>query len=528
MDNNYFIYIWNKYFSQKNMKYKYFSQEITVFHGRTAPEKAILSGYGAIIEGLGLTMHLPRKLSLISYRNRQYQNTQWQVFTSRHLPEDTLYHHLVFAFKYEGINLLFFKRLFQKIPENAITRMISQKPTGQYTRKIWFLYEWLMQEDLNIPDIHKGNYVPLLDKKLQYAVEGVRSKRHRVINNLPGSPDFCPLVFKTNKLENYIKSRLSEQQNNRLKNVHKEILQRASAFLLLKDSRASFTIEGESPKSKRAARWSKAIGQAGTNPLSKEELIRLQQLVIENARFVRIGFREEGGFVGDHERTTGEPLPEHISAKGEDLEQLIYGLVKTSQYLEESNIDAVIAAAKVAFGFVFIHPFQDGNGRIHRYLIHHILARKQFTKQGLIFPVSASILDHIDDYKHVLREYSHSLLDFIEWKTTPDNNIKVVNNTADFYRYFDATPHAEFLYDCVYDTIYNIIPHEVKYLEKYDRFKRFLDEKFEMPDKTVALLVRFLEQNNGKLSKRAREHEFSTLSKEEITEIEQKYIELSE
>ncbi|MBS3771805.1 MAG: Fic family protein [Bacteroidales bacterium] len=508
------------------MKNKNISQEITILHGRIAPEKARLVGYGAIIKFFSLAMPMPERLALVSYKNRQYKKQQWKIFTFRHLPDDNLYSHLVFAIKYEGINLLFFKKLFQQLSKSDIIQLVSREPTGQYSRKIWFLYEWLMQDVLDIADIKKGNYLPLLEEKLQYTVEGTYSKRHRIINNLPGTPDFCPLVFKTDKLENYIKSRLSEQQDKKLKNIHKELLQRASAFLLLKDSKASFTIEGESPKSKRAARWGKAIGQAGSNPLSKEELLRLQQLVIESTRFVSMGFRREGGFVGDHDRSTGEPLPEHISAKWQDLDQLISGLIKTSKYLEESDIDAVIAATKIAFGFVFIHPFQDGNGRIHRYLIHHILARKQFTKQGLIFPVSASILDHINDYRQVLQKYSHPLLDFIDWDTTSDNNIKVLNDTIDYYRYFDATPQAEFLYDCVYDTIYNIIPREVRYLEQYDQFKRFLDEEFEMPDKTVALLVRFLEQNEGKLSKRAREKEFSALSREEIETIEKQYSEI--
>jgi Fic family protein len=508
------------------MKYNHFLQEITVFHGRVAPEKARLAGYGAVIEALGLAIPMPETLALISYKNRQYKDKQWQVFTFRHLPGDNLYDQLIFAIKYEGINLLFFKLLFRQLSKASITKMISGKPTGQYSRKIWFLYEWLMQEALDIADIKKGNYVTLLDERLQYSVKGTYSKRHRIINNLPGSPDFCPLVFKTEKLENYIKSRLSEQQNKQLKSVHKELLQRASAFLLLKDSKASFTIEGESPKSKRAARWGKAIGQAGSNSLTKEELLRLQQLVIESTRFVKMGFRREDGFVGEHDRSTGEPLPEHISAQWQDLEQLISGLIKTNQKLEESDFDAVIAATKIAFGFVFIHPFQDGNGRIHRYLIHHILARKRFTRQGLIFPVSASILDHIDDYRRVLQQYSQPLLDFIDWKTTSDNNVKVLNDTIDYYRFFDATPQAEFLYDCVHDTIHNIIPQEVKYLEQYDRFKRFLDEEFEMPDKTVALLIRFLEQNNGKLSKRAREKEFPELSTAEIEKIEKQFLEI--
>ncbi|WP_010664233.1 Fic family protein [Marinilabilia salmonicolor] len=497
-----------------------FSREVTVFHGRTLPEKASIAGYGAVIDGLGLSMPMPDRLVLISYKNRQYVQGNWRVFTSRHLPENNLYSHLIFAIKYEGINLLFFKKLFQKISSSEVISIISREPTGQYSRKIWFLYEWLMMNLLDVPDIQQGNYVNLLDEKKQFVTRGVRSKRHRIINNLPGTRDFCPLVFKTEKLINYCSSALSEQQDKRLSRVGKDLLQRASAFLLLKDSKASFSIEGESPKSKRAARWGNAIGQAGANALSKDELLRLQQMVIENTRFVMLGFRREGGFVGEHDRLTGEPVPEHISARWQDLEQLMSGLIATGYLLEEEEIDAVVAAAIVAFGFVFIHPFQDGNGRIHRYLIHHILARKGFTKQGVIFPVSTSILDHITDYRNILQQYSHPLLDFIDWEQTADNNVTVQNETIDFYRYFDATPQAEFLYDCVADTIFNIIPQEVKYLAQYDRFKHFLDDEFEMPDKTVALLVRFLEQNEGKLSKRAKDKEFSDLSDSEIGIIE--------
>ncbi|MCH7771883.1 MAG: Fic family protein, partial [Bacteroidetes bacterium] len=228
----------------------------------------------------------------------------------------------------------------------------------------------------------------------------------------------------------------------------------------------------------------------------------------------------------EHDRITGAPLPEHISPRWQDVEPLIEGLIAMNTILENSDFDAVLAAAIIAFGFVFIHPFEDGNGRIHRYLIHHILAEKNFAQQGMIFPVSASILDRIYDYRKVLESYSHPLLDFIEWKPTPDHNVEVLNETTDYYRYFDATRQAEFLYDCVEDTIKNIIPGEVDYLRKYDEMKRYLDDNFEMPDKTVALLIRFLEQNDGQLSKRARAKEFDSLTDEEARDIENRYQEI--
>jgi Fic family protein len=500
-----------------------FSLKITVFHGRQAPEEATLVGYGAIIERLQLAMPFPEKLSLISDKRRSYSEHYWKVFSSRAAFDDTLYKHLIFALKYEGVNLLFFKKLFDKLSEKEAVALLQLEPTGQYSRKIWFLYEWLLQKKLDIKDLAIKNFVPLLDEKLQYAIEGISSPRHRIINNLPGTISYCPLIRKSEKLEKYISENYSEKKQAYLSGLRKDVLQRAAAFLLLKDSKASFTIEGESPKSKRAARWGSAIGQAGTKNLSKEEIIRLQQIVIENDRFIEMGFREKGGFIGEHDRTSGEPIPDHISAKWEDLDQLVSGLLTTNDKLLNSNLDAVLTATVIAFGFVFVHPFEDGNGRIHRYLIHHVLAKKRFSQQGMIFPVSSSILDHIDDYRKVLEAYSHPLLDFIEWEETEDHNVKVLNETLDYYRYFDATKQAEFLYDCVHDTIENIIPNEISYLTNYDEFKKYLDDEFEMPDKLVALLVRFLDQNSGELSKRAREKEFTSLNDKEVIEIERNY-----
>ncbi len=507
------------------MNNKHFSRRITIFHGRQTPEEAVLVGYGAIIEALQLAVPMPFQLALISSKKRQYKNEQWQVYTSRHQPEDNLHKHLVFALKYEGINLLVFKKLFETISQKEIETIVQQEILGQYSRRIWFLYEWLLNKKLDIDDLNRGNPVPLIDENLQFAVKGISSPRHRIINNLPGTVDFCPLIFKTEKLNARIAANLSEQQKIFLKKVHKDVLQRASSFLLLKDSKASFTIEGENPPNARAARWGKAIGQAGGKPLSEEELNRLQQIVIENGRFIEMGFRKKGGFVGEHDRATGEPIPEHISARWQDIDQLINGLLKTNELLEQ-DFDAVLAAAVVAFGFVFIHPFEDGNGRLHRYIIHHVLAKKKFTQQGVIFPVSASILDHIDDYRSVLESYSHSLLDYIKWKETPDHNVEVLNETIDLYRYYDATKQAEFLYDCTADTINRIIPEEVNYLIQYDEFKKYINNNFEMPDKLVATLVRFLQQNNGVLSKRAKEKEFNGLTEKEADNIEKTFNEI--
>ena len=511
------------------MKNNGFSPLVTIFQERSTPEQGYLVGYGAILKFYELPAPLPDVLSLISQKHKQYETAEWVVFTPRYMPEDSLMGQLTFALKYEGIDLGILKKLFEKLDAEEIIKPIANEPTGQYSRRIWFLYEWLMGTKLPLPDLSSGNYIDIVDETIQYGCRNITqsSKRHRVRNNLPGVKDFCPMIRKTALIDDFIQLDLYMRIKNIIGKIHPDIMARTAAFLLLKDSKASYAIEGERPAQNRAQRWSRAIGQAGQKPISKEELIRLQQIVIDNPRFTKIGWRDQEGFIGEHDRRHGTPIPDHISARWKDIHLLIEGLIATDQKLEKDNaFDAVLAAAIIAFGFVFIHPFVDGNGRIHRYLIHHVLSRKDYVSKGIIFPVSAIILERLDEYRRVLESYSSPRLDLIEWKPAKDNNIEVLNDTIDLYRYFDATKQVEFLYSCVQQTIEQTIPEEVEYLEKYDRMKAWLDNQFEMPDKTVALIVRFLDQGKGKLSERAKSKELETLNEEEIKEIENKYQEI--
>ncbi len=510
----------------------YFSDNAPIIHWEEKTYQGWIVGYVAIIVKLDLQIPNPSVKTMVSEKNQRLETSTWKVFPYKYLPLDTkkkskieaLYNHLVFALKYEGVNLLVFAKLNEVLSNKEILELVNIEPLGQYSRRIWFLLEWVSGKQIKgKSDISKKSYVTVIDEKLQFAVKGFKSPRHLVINNLPGTNQFCALVSKTKKIEQHLSCNYVDINKKQIAGIRKDIIQRASAFLLLKDSKASFTIEGESPKSKRAARWGVAISQAGINDLTKSELIRLQQLVIENSRFIQMSFRTKGGFVGEHGRNSGEPIPEHISAKPEDIQELMVGLIDANQILIKDEFNAVLAAAVIAFGFVFIHPFEDGNGRIHRYIIHHILAKKKFSDQGIIFPISSSILNHIIDYRLILESYSKPLLNFIEWEETPDHNIAVTNQTKDYYRFFDATKQAEFLFDCVKDTIENIIPNEIKYLAHYDEFKKFLDEEFEMPDNLISILVNFLEQNQGVLSKRAREKEFRKLNAKEMEQIENVY-----
>jgi hypothetical protein len=403
--------------------------------------------------------------------------------------------------------------------------MAREKPTGTYARRVWFLYEWLTGENLDLPDAQTGRYVPVLDTDLQWGIEGGTAPRYRLRNNMPGTPQFCPLVFRTKRLDDFVAEGLAQRARDVVANLPRDLLARTATFLLLKDSKSSYAIEGESPPLDRMQRWGRAIGEAGKQPLDEDELLRLQRIVIGDARFIRLGFRDEVGFVGEHERESRLPLPDHISARPEDLQSLLAGMIAFDQG-PARNMDAIIAAAILAFGFVYVHPFEDGNGRLHRYLIHHVLAERGYNPPGIVLPVSAAILDQIDRYRATLESYSQRLLPHIRWEPTEEYNVRILDDTGDFYRFFDATPHAEFLYECVKQTIEHDLPFETDFLRRYDEFRRRIENMIDMPERTVDLLFRFLGQNDGKLSNRARTKEFEALTEEEVDRIEAIYNEV--
>jgi len=502
---------------------EWFAQPVNDLRGRALPEPGWPAGYVALIERYRLEVPLPPRLAALAKSHHPKSSKDWIVLPVRRRPKDTLGDHLEFALKREGVDLSVLHALFQVVEPDVLEDLVCATPTGKYTRRIWFLYEWLTGERLDLQDAGKVRAVPAVDPELQVTLaEGELSSRHRVVDNLPGTPDFCPMVRWTPALRRHAALAWDQRARQVLGRTHPDVISRAAAFLLLSDSRSSFQIEGERPPFDRVERWGRAIGEAGEVELSLTELERLQRVVIGESRFVTLGLREEGGFVGERDRLTREPIPEHISARSDDLSDLVRGVIEYEQRALEGKVEPVIAAAAVAFGFAYIHPFEDGNGRIHRWLIHHVLSRAGYNAGGLVFPVSAAILRHVASYQKVLQSHSLPLLDLIRWEPTESGNVRVLNETAHLYRYFDATAHAEFLYDRVEETVEKDLPEEVAYLEAFDEFSRRVQRLLgDMPHGTVDLLHRFVTQEGGRLSKRARDNEFSMLTNEEGDAVEE-------
>ena len=487
---------------------------------KPVPSAARPAGYAALIAAFDLRVPIPDRLIAIGEKHTLRREECWQVLTPRYEPAATIAAHVEFALKHEGVDLGVLCALFQSAPSKFIEDWVRSQPTGQYARRTWFLYEWLTASRLDLPDAPKAPYVGVLDEQRQFAVRGETITRYRIRDNLPGTPDFCPLVRRSDALAATIGEDLAAEAQAAVRRTAPDLMARAAAFLLLEDSKASYVIEGERPPQNRIQRWGQAIAGAGQRPITMDALVRLQEIVIADARFTHLGWRTEGGFVGPRDRQTNAPLPDHVGARPEDIATLVEGLIAYAERSEQGALDPIAAAAAVAFGFVFIHPFEDGNGRIHRWLIHHMLGRRGFHPSGVVVPISAVLLNQVVRYREVLEHYSRPRLALVQWETTPSLNVRVINQTQDLFRFVDATRQAEFLADSVLETVRVTLPREFEYLRRYDQAKRRVNAFLDLPDATFDLMLGFLRQNDGRFSRRARTQEFARLTDEEAAAIE--------
>ena len=195
--------------------------------------------------------------------------------------------------------------------------------------------------------------------------------------------------------------------------------------------------------------------------------------------------------------------------------------VLPSYSITQGNVSPVIHAAAIAFGFVFLHPFEDGNGRIHRFLIHNILSLQGMVPRGLMFPVSAVMLKNPINYDTSLEAFSRPLLQLIDYRLDETGQMSVENETVCWYQYMDMTVQSEALYEFVNKTIEEELVEELSFLVNYDNTKKAIQDIIDMPDRLIDLFIQLCLQNNGSLSERKRASHFDFLTEEELTTMQQ-------
>ena len=464
-----------------------------------------------------------RRLAVVSdgaVKNIVRQDGDVSIHHVREWPGDRDVEHLDFAIRKEPLDLLLTKKALEAIDQQEIEAFVAAKPQSIPGRRMWFMYEWLTGRELRLSSLESGNYVDAIDPSSYYTLTaGAPSSRQRIRNNLPGTSVFCAIARRVDPIE--IASSLAAKAHDLTVSTKPDVLRRVAAHLLLSDSKASFEIERETPPRNRLERWGQVVGAAGRSPLSRDLLNNLQDQLFEpDNKLVHRGLRTEGVFLGTRDRQN-DPVPEFIGARPADIPALLQGMIDYDTRLRQDQAFNPIAhAAGLSFGFVYAHPFEDGNGRLHRYLLHHVFAERGFSPRGVIFPVSAVMLERLDDYAAVLRAQTGPLLPFIPWKPTSNGNVVVDADTSDLYRYPDVTAEATFLTECVQHTIEKTYPEEIDWLSAFDQAQSRASRVVDMADSKLSQVIGYIARNGGALSKKRRKKEFATLTDQQISEIE--------
>jgi len=442
------------------------------------------------------------------------------VYPHSYWPGENTGDHLEFALKYDGINLGILSALFEAVPENEITGWISTKPTGKYARRIWFLFEFITGRELSLPKLTKGNYIDLLEPERYYTTApGRRIQRQRVIDNLLGGPSFCPIIRRTDRLVAMEVIDLRQRCEEIVTNYSPELLRRALSYLYSKETKSSFEIEHVKPSTSRIEKFIGLLEMAEHRDFCEKPLLIDVQNRIVDPRFRDADYRLSQNYVGQS-ISYQKQLVHYVSPKPEDLAGLMYGLFASHLMMKNGTVPAVIHAAAISYGFVFMHPFEDGNGRIHRFLIHNILFLRGAIPKGLMFPVSAAMLKNPALYDQSLESFSTPLMRLVEYDLDDLGKMTVPSDTGRWYRYIDMTPQAEALFEFVELTIKHELVEELNFLASYDKTKQAIQKIVDMPDRLIDLFIQLCLQGGGHLSSRKRESHFNFLTDDELAGLE--------
>lgn len=491
----------------------------------TADQQSLRSaGYGELAKRYALEVipnwHTSYVATSGTRRAERTGDSVTEVYPASYWPGDSVGDHLEFALKYDGINLGILAAVLSVADPADIVSYVNSKSLGKYARRIWFLYEFLTGNALPLPDLNRGNYVDLLDPDQYYALTpAVQVRRQRVNNNLLGNRRFCPMVRRTEVLRAFENMNLSERCREVMARYSPEMLRRAMSYLYTKETKSSFEIEHIKPTSSRTERFIALLQLAEQEDFcTKEKLVDLQNRTVD-PRFRDQDYRTTQNYVGESVSWQQERV-HYACPTPETVPQLMTGLVDAHKAMEDGGVSPVVHAAAVAYGFVFIHPFEDGNGRIHRFLIHNILARRGFSPAGVVLPVSAAMLKDPVAYDASLEAFSKPLMTLVEYHLDDQGRMTVANDARTWYTYVDMTPQVEALFRFTERTVGTELVEELTFIENYDRTKSAIQEIADLPDQKIDLFIRFCLQNNGRISARKRSSHFDMLTDDEVGRME--------
>ena len=478
-------------------------------------------GYAYLRDALNLKAFAPKRAAMIKPVTRITLIGDCLAVPQSVAPiQGSMLEHILFALKHEGVNLCILAQALETVTAEQLLDELAKSPNGVFIRKACFLWESFTGQQLEYSVPVRGGVVALFDPKLYVTGPAVRNSRWRVDFNGLGSLRYCATVERTPELETLLSLDILGRAKAFMATLPPEMMDRAINWAYLHETRDSFAIEKEEPSEEKSRRFVQLLRQAHEGrELSEDYLVELQNSTVSNPFDKAVLFRHEQNHL--HNGLRGAAGVSYVPPAPNLCRELM-GELMTFSNQSSKQVDPLVAAAVTAFGFVFLHPFMDGNGRLSRFLIHQTLCHSGALENGLLLPVSVAMKHEESNYLAALKDFSHSARDFwnVTWLDADQMAFEFIGHPS-IYRYWDATRCVEFTLHMARRALEVELREETEFLDRYDRVIKAVNQRFDVRGSDLSKLVMMCLDNDGKVSKNRRKQFQYSVSEEVFEFIEE-------
>ncbi|WLG47858.1 Fic family protein [Pseudomonas sp. FP1740] len=474
-------------------------------------------GYAYLRDALNLKAFAPKRAAMIKPVTRITLIGDCLAVPQSVAPvQGSMLEHILFALKHEGVNLCILAQALETVSAKQLLNELAKSPNGVFIRKACFLWESFTGQQLEYSVPVRGGVVALFDPKLYVTGPAVRNSRWRIDFNGLGSLRYCATVERTPELETLLSLDILGRAKAFMATLPPEMMDRAINWAYLHETRDSFAIEKEEPSEEKSRRFVQLLRQAHEGrELSEDYLVELQNSTVSNPFDKAVLFRHEQNHL--HNGLRGAAGVSYVPPAPDLCRELMEELMSFANR-SSKQVDPLVAAAVTAFGFVFLHPFMDGNGRLSRFLIHQTLCHSGALENGLLLPVSVAMKHEESNYLAALKDFSHSARDFwnVTWLDADQMSFEFIGHPS-IYRYWDATRCVEFTLQMARRALEVELREETEFLDRYDRVIKAVNQRFDVRGSDLSKLVMMCLDNDGKVSKNRRK-QFQYSVPEEVFE----------
>lgn len=417
--------------------------------------------------------------------------------------------HILFALKHEGTNLAILAQALPSIPAENLLQELARAPNGVYIRKACFLWESFTGQQLDYTKPVLGAAAPLFDPRLYVTGPAIRNARWRIDFNGLGSLRYCATVERTAEIQELLDLDILGRAKAFMASLPPEMMDRAINWAYLHETSDSFAIEKEAPSEDKARRFIQLLRQAHERrDLSEDYLVELLNSTVSNPLDKAVTFRHEQNHL--HNGLRGAAGVSYVPPAPDLCRELMLELM-TFANEAPLQVDPLVAAGVTAFGFVFNHPFMDGNGRLSRFLIHQTLCRSGALEHGLLLPVSVAMKREEQNYLAALKDFSRPAREFwsVTWLDGDRLSFEFTGQPA-IYRFWDATRSVEFTLQMARRALEVELREETEFLGRYDRVVKAVNDRFDVRGSDLSKLVMMCLDNGGVVSRhRRKQFQFS-------------------